>query len=242
MRCLVDLHAHTNYSGDGVSTPEELVASAKAHGLNALAITDHNTCEAIPHLEALGLLNRGGTPVDGFLIIPGVEVTTAEGHLLCIGRVLPNAAAARGKPASEVVQLIHDVGGLAIPPHPYDLFRAGIRKAVLDTLDIDALEVFNAASTLKRYNRKAFEYALRRGLPMTAASDAHHAAAVGTAFCILNLTDFTVNGVLQAILDGAELNERYLSAKESFKKTWANVLRLRKKPSKKPHKAAPIDA
>ena len=65
---------------------------------------------------------------------------------------------------------------LTIPPHPYDLFRAGIRFPVLETLPIDAIEVFNAATTLRRYNRKAFKYAQERGLPMTAASDAHHDA------------------------------------------------------------------
>ena len=30
-------------------------------------------------------MRQDGQPVDDFLVIPGVEVTTAEGHLLCIG-------------------------------------------------------------------------------------------------------------------------------------------------------------
>ena len=34
-------------------------------------------------------MREDGTPVDDFLIIPGSEVTTAEGHLLCIGATLP---------------------------------------------------------------------------------------------------------------------------------------------------------
>src|SRR5207248_11145647 len=93
------------------------------------------------------------------------------------------------KPALEVCQLIHERGGIAIPPHPYDLFRAGIRLSTLETLAIDAIEVFNAATTLRRYNRYAFKYAQIRGLAMTAASDAHHAAAVGTAYTIINTDD-----------------------------------------------------
>ena len=44
--------------------------------------------------------------------------------------------------------MIHQRGGLAIPPHPYDLFRAGIRFSTLETLPVDAIEVFNAATTL----------------------------------------------------------------------------------------------
>ena len=152
----VDLHTHTFFSGDGVSSPEENIAAAREKGLHGFAITDHNTCDAITYLLEKGLMREDGQPVDGFLIIPGVEVTTAEGHLLCIGTTLPYL---KGKPAREVCEIIHERGGLAIPPHPYDLFRAGIRFPVLETLPIDALEVFNAATTLRRYNRYAFKYA-----------------------------------------------------------------------------------
>ena len=53
-----------------------------------------------------------------------------------------------GTPALKVCRLVHQLGGIAIPPHPYDLFRAGIRESVLDTLEMDGLEVFNAATTL----------------------------------------------------------------------------------------------
>jgi predicted metal-dependent phosphoesterase TrpH len=87
----------------------------------------------------------------------------------------------KGKPAREVCECIHERGGIAIPPHPFDLFRAGIRAETLETLPIDALEVFNAATTLRRYNEHALHYAQARGLPMTAASDAHHSEALGTA-------------------------------------------------------------
>src|SRR4051812_13788360 len=161
----IDLHCHSWFSGDGVSSPESLIAAAKAKGLHGFALTDHNTCDGCRYLLDKGLVREDGLAVDDFLIIPGVEVTTAEGHLLCLGAILPYM---KGVPASDVCQAVHKLGGIAIPPHPYDLFRAGIREAVLDTLPIDALEVFNAATTLKRYNRMAFEYASARALPMTA--------------------------------------------------------------------------
>ena len=77
----IDLHTHTFFSGDGVSSPEQNIAAAREKGLNGFAITDHNTCEAIPYLIDKGLMREDGQPVDDFLIIPGVEVTTAEGHL-----------------------------------------------------------------------------------------------------------------------------------------------------------------
>jgi len=225
----IDLHCHSFYSGDGVSSPEELIASAKAKGLHGFAMTDHNTCDAVFYMIEQGLMREDGQPVDGFLIIPGVEVTTSDGHLLCLGATLPNL---KGTPAKEVVRLIHAVGGIAIPPHPYDMFRAGIRESVLEELPIDALEVFNAATTLKRYNRRAFEYAQRRKLPMTAGSDAHHESAIGTAYTIFETDDFSVAGVLEQLVKSTSLNERYLTPKDSIRKTWNNWLRLRRRPKR----------
>ena len=233
----IDLHTHTLFSGDGVSSPEQNIAAAREKGLHGFAITDHNTCEAITYLIDQGLMREDGKPVDDFLIIPGVEVTTAEGHLLCIGATLPMPAKLKGRPAREVVELIHDRGGLAIPPHPYDLFRAGIRFSTLETLPVDAIEVFNAATTLRRYNRYAFKYAQLRKLPMTAASDAHHYAAIGTAYTILNTDDFSVKGVLEQIVKGTELNQHYMTPKDSLRKTWNNWMRLRRK-KRSPNAAA----
>src|SRR5256886_8402733 len=226
MPFISDLHSHTFFSGDGVSSPEENIAAAREKGLHGIAITDHNTCDAVTYLLEKGLMREDGLPVDNFLIIPGVEVTTADGHLLCIGTTLPYL---KGKPAREVCEIIHERGGLAIPPHPYDLFRAGIRFSVLETLPVDAIEVFNAATTLRRYNRYAFKYAQVRNLPMVAASDAHHAAAVGTAYTILNTDDFSVKGILAQILKSNELNQRYLTPRDSLRKTWNNWLRLRRR-------------
>ena len=231
MQLLVDLHCHSRFSADGVAEPEALVEEARAKGLNGFAITDHNTSACVDYFAQHGFLNKEGTPVNGLLIIPGQEITTAEGHLLALGVSLPDNL--KGIPAVEAVKLIHEKGGLAIPPHPYDFFRAGIREPVLETLDIDALEVFNAATTFKRYNKHAFQYAQSRGLPMTAASDAHDHAALGTAYSILEAEEFSVAGVLQAIRKGPALRQRYLTPANAFKKTWNNVFRLRRKGKRK---------
>lgn len=222
----IDLHCHSFFSGDGVSSPEQLIAAARKKGLHGFAITDHNTCDCVSYLLDKGLMRADGRPVDDFLILPGVEVTTGDGHLLCIGTTLPNL---KGTPAADVCKIIHEHGGLAIPPHPYDLFRAGIRQSTLDLIEIDALEVFNAATTLKRYNRQAFEYAQMRGLPMTAGSDAHHEAAIGTAYTIIKTTEFSLHGVMEQIIKSNELNQKYMRPRDSLRKTWNNWLRLRKK-------------
>jgi predicted metal-dependent phosphoesterase TrpH len=227
MTLRIDLHVHSFFSADGVSSPEDLIASARAAGLHGLAITDHNTCDAVCYMVERGLMRADGQPVDGFLIVPGIEVTTADGHLLCLGCTLPSSL--KGMPAAEVCRLARAAGGMAVAPHPYDLFRAGIRESVLDALPLDGLEVFNAATTLRRHNRKAYDYALRRGLPMTAGSDAHHAGAVGVACTILETDDFSVRGVLGAMQRGTELEQQYLSTRQTIRKTWNNWFRLRGK-------------
>jgi histidinol phosphatase-like PHP family hydrolase len=50
----IDLHTHSFFSGDGVSSPEENIASAKAKGLHGFALTDHNTNDGVNYLLEKG--------------------------------------------------------------------------------------------------------------------------------------------------------------------------------------------
>jgi predicted metal-dependent phosphoesterase TrpH len=74
----VDLHLHTTAS-DGVMSPSEIVRYAKAKGLQAIAITDHDTIEGLEE----GLSE--GKRID-FEVIPGIEVSAEHSpgsmHLL----------------------------------------------------------------------------------------------------------------------------------------------------------------
>ena len=64
----IDLHLHTRYS-DGSLTPAEVVDLAHQAGVTALAITDHDIVDGIPHaLDA-------ATPL-GIEVIPGVELSS----------------------------------------------------------------------------------------------------------------------------------------------------------------------
>ena len=64
---------------------------------------------------------------------------------------------------------------------------------------------------------------------MTAASDAHHHAAIGTAYAILNTDDFSLKGILAQIVKSNKLNRQYLTPKDSVRKTWNNWMRLRRR-------------
>jgi len=222
-----DLHCHSKYSYDSRAELTEMIQAAKAKGLSGFALTDHDSSQGCDALEAQGLLDPSGNAVDGFLIIPGQEITTAQGHLLAFGVRLPNM---KGINAAEAIKIVHELGGLAVAPHPYDAFRLGIRRKHLDHLAVDGIEVFNAASTLRRFNRWARRYAESRGLPMIAASDAHTCEAIGTARTIFRLEKLTLENVLRAIRAGSGmLEEKYLSTSAAIKKTLGNWMRLRKK-------------
>jgi hypothetical protein len=214
-----DLHTHTFFSTDACNSPEEMIEAARHRGLSGIAITDHNTCEAHDYLQGRQL-------PEGFLVIPGVEVSTAEGHLLCIGATIPYL---KGKPARAVLAEIKKVGGIGIPAHPFDKWRAGIRADTLDTLELEALEVFNAAVTAKSYNEKALQYAKSRGLSMTAASDAHHDSASGVSWTTFELDELSVPALLAAIRKGGTPEGHYLTFQEGMKKHLANWFRILKK-------------
>ncbi len=223
----IDPHVHSFFSGDGVSSPERLVKSAKKAGLDGFALTDHNTCDGCRYLRDEGLLREDGEAVDGFLIIPGVEVSTEEGHLLCLGVWLPNGL--KGAPAREVIAMVREQNGLAIPAHPYDRMRAGIREMHLDELEVDGLEVFNAATALARHNQSALAYAEKRGLPMTAGSDAHYHAAIGRSHTLFPASRLSVRAVLDSLKDGTQLHCVPLGPLEALRKTFFNWFRVSKR-------------
>jgi predicted metal-dependent phosphoesterase TrpH len=74
----VDLHIHTTAS-DGVMSPSEIVRYAKGKGLQAIAITDHDT------IGGLGEGLSEGEKI-GFEVIPGIEISAEHSpgsmHLL----------------------------------------------------------------------------------------------------------------------------------------------------------------
>jgi 3',5'-nucleoside bisphosphate phosphatase len=74
----VDLHLHTTAS-DGVRTPSDLVNYAKTKGLQAIAITDHDTIEGLSEAMSEGMRL-------GFEVIPGIEISAEHSpgsmHLL----------------------------------------------------------------------------------------------------------------------------------------------------------------
>ena len=174
-----DLHMHTHYS-DGDKLENVLEAASRAR-LDAIAITDHDEIEGA--IEARRIVHERKLR---FAVIPGVEVSSADGHIgaLFVTKVIPDEL-----PAAETVRLIHEAGGLAVAHHPFapklieKLLRVKLGCGELvHSVPFDAIECTNAVPGYgRKYNIEAQEQLLRRQvrIGMTGSSDAHSAAFIG---------------------------------------------------------------
>ena len=184
----LDLHVHSQYSEDAIGSPKDIIKSLKKKGLQGLAITDHNTVEG--GLKAVKI-----APKD-FIIIPGIEISTADGHMLALN-VEKNIA--RNLSIQETVEKILEQGGIPIVPH---LFRnmSGIKKEKLKTIHqkISTIEVFNACS-MPKTNLKIAKIAKEFNLGGTGGSDSHDPAYAGYAYTVVDTTDMNDDTILSEI-------------------------------------------
>jgi predicted metal-dependent phosphoesterase TrpH len=181
----VDLHMHTDHSGDCETPVEVLLATAKEVGLGAIAVTDHNeisgALEAREKARESGA--RGGREGGGWgriKVIVGEEVKTAEqGEVigLFIEEKIP-----RGLSMAETVAEIKRQGGLVYVPHPFDRMHAvPDYEHLLPILDdVDAIEVFNPRVAIGAFNEEAVRFAAKYRIVAGAGSDSHVAQGLGS--------------------------------------------------------------
>lgn len=196
----LDLHNHTSFSSDGVMSPAELLQTARARGLDCIAVTDHNTVEGA--LEARALAEADPTLPR---VIPGIEVSTADGDVIGL---YVRAAIPRGLSLEESVALIRRQGGLVYLPHPFDLIRRGtiasrVREQAAATADV--VEVLNGRSLSCLAVRNSALLACRHGKPRGAGSDAHGPREVGRAFVTVDRQPSP--GDLAQLVRGGELKD-----------------------------------
>jgi predicted metal-dependent phosphoesterase TrpH len=176
----VDMHSHTCYSGDAVTTLDELAERVESSGIDVLCVTDHHAIKGAQEAIARDI---------GCRIVVGEEVKTRAGEIigLFITERVPHGLA-----PEETIGRIRDQGGIVYVPHPFDPVRHALRETVLRLLcadgAIDTLEVFNAKVSLDHLNRRAADLAEETGLPGGAGSDAHDPAAIGAAY--VEMPDF----------------------------------------------------
>jgi predicted metal-dependent phosphoesterase TrpH len=176
---LADLHMHTLYSYDGTATVPAVLKRAKQIGLDLIAITDHDEIRGALLAEELAARFE-------IQVIPGVEITTAEGDLLALSihKIIP-----AGLPLIETIKRVGEQGGFCIAPHPMaggmgmkSLSAYSIRQALLDQEAgriLIGIETYNATTLDRDGNEGAKILAERLDVAETGSSDAHVLEAIG---------------------------------------------------------------
>jgi hypothetical protein len=153
-----------------------------------MALTDHNTIEGSQKARKVA-------PKD-FLVIPSLEISTADGHMLAINvtSTLP-----RNLTVEETVERILDAGGIPIVPHLFRLL-SGIKKEKLKGIytKLSAIEVFNGCS-VPNTNLKTAKVAHEFSLGGTGGSDSHDPLYAGYSYTVVDTTDLNIDTVLSEI-------------------------------------------
>ena len=224
-----DLHVHTPASADiaekwNDSTPEEALRFAVNSGLDLIAITDHNCAswcdqmvEAAKHFP--------------LTVLPGVEISTPQGHLLAIfdsdfssAQIedllitvgIPRArfgdlGVLSAKSMAETAAHVTQFGGVAIAAHAdgnrgfLRMVNAGEeRKRIYLSPDLWAIELIDA--TARDSHQTGSRYPRKMTCVQSSDSwsrgaDRHQLDAVGSRYSFLKMGEPSISGLKLALLD-----------------------------------------
>jgi hypothetical protein len=150
------MHVHSTCS-DGSGTVPEIAAAAAASGVDVVLLTDHDT---------LAARDQEGWH-HGVLVLVGVELSSAAGHLLAFG--IDEVIAHDGVGAAELAQRVAAAGGICFAahpfsegsrmaraigkPHPWTDFAGPLTGIELWSLETDELEAARTPAALLRFLR-----------------------------------------------------------------------------------------
>ncbi|MPZ22139.1 MAG: PHP domain-containing protein [Dehalococcoidia bacterium] len=179
---LIDLHCHTwPLSDDSMLSPDDLIEHARELGLDGLCLTEHDFGWNIDEVRRLERRHN-------FVLLPGMEVNTEDGHILAYG---VNKYIYGMHKSQELARMVRSAGGALIAAHPYRrqmpwhvydqnhweeaLDRAGRNKAYEF---VAGLEIINGRGTPQE-NSFSNELARRMGMRGSAGTDSHARRDIG---------------------------------------------------------------
>lgn len=167
-----DLHTHTYFSPDALTSPEKYVETCLKQGIDCVVVCEHNNIRGALAVREIA----------AFKVIVGEEVRSREGEImgLFLREEIPP-----GLTPEETVRRIKEQGGLVLVPHPFDRLRnEHMAEGALERLlpDVDIIEGFNARTTFRGDNERAARFAQEHGLAVSAGSDAHSRGELGRAY------------------------------------------------------------
>lgn len=176
MSLSVELHCHTIFSKDSLTTPQKLVQTCRRKRIDRVVVTDHNTIAGALVAQKL----------DPELVIVGEEIMTTRGELLAafVTEEVPPFLTPQ-----ETILRLKDQGAFISVSHPFDRLRNGAceEEDLLEILpQVDAIEVFNSRCIDPQFNRDAQEFAAKHNIAGTVGSDAHAAFELGRSLLMLD--------------------------------------------------------
>lgn len=172
------MHCHTSEgSPDAFVSICTTINLLKLKGYNGMLVTDHNSYMGYKSLKE---------KPDDFKVLRGIEYDSLDGgHLLII---LPSKKQYdifeyRGMEVEDVLKIVHALGGIVGPAHPYDYFKLGIcntkHKENYDLLfQFDFIETFNGCLN-KKGAILSEHLAKELNKPCFGGSDSHTVKKVG---------------------------------------------------------------
>lgn len=212
-----DFHVHSRESGDASPTIQENVALAKSRGLDFIELSEHNTVshdDLIPGIQA-------NEPA--FLLIPGIEYTTYQGHANAIGvtRWVDHKIGQPGITIDGAIEEVRAQGGVFSINHPAldlgDLCIGCAWKHQEDGSKLGGVEIatLGLSSGGLIFSRAAIAFwdgLLDRGykIPPLGGSDDHRAGApqaslpttIGSPTTLVRARELSVAGILEGLRKG----------------------------------------
>jgi predicted metal-dependent phosphoesterase TrpH len=220
---LIDLHCHTfPLSDDSFLSPDQLIERAKTTGLDGVCLTEHDSVWQPRKLRELAERHN-------FLIIPGIELNTEDGHILVFGL---NRHATDTYRLPQLARLVTEAGGALVYPHPYrqftpllrmddDFWTMALERAVASPAFqyVCALEAINGRSTQDE-NLFSWQLCARLGLPAVAGSDAHDPSDVGTCATRFQRSIADVEDLVRELKAGRFHAVNLRARSEAREETW----------------------
>ena len=145
----------------------------------------------------------------GFSYIPGNGGPCSEGHLLIFGVKASASDLISGIPMQKVIDWVHDLNGVAVPAHPYQISITGVSLGdeVFQLKGLIALETING-SISEDDNLKAVVAAAHLGIPGIGGSDAHGIHALGRTYTVFPERIDTMDDLVSALRRGGYTPQR----------------------------------
>ncbi|MHA1531597.1 MAG: PHP-associated domain-containing protein [Candidatus Heimdallarchaeota archaeon] len=184
----IDFHVHV----DERVKYQQIPGVLRSRGLDGAGLLTHNDFAFAKKVKEM-LKAKDKEKI----YLAGVEVDTADGHIIAYGineEIPPN------QPSEDTIELISDLGGVSIIPHPFMSHNSVGWKAY--TLKADAMEFYNgfAKIFLNFPNIMAKVAFKHNGFSKVGGSDAHHVHAIGTCYSIVEIDgEATEEKVLEAL-------------------------------------------